>query len=454
MPTTINPYTGKKEKTYPAMEPAEVTEIIAATHKTFLSYRHTGMDERAGWLREAAKQLYDRKEELARLMVKEMGKLLTAAEAEIEKCAWNCLFYADNAERFLQPEFVATDASKSYVSHEPLGVVLAIMPWNFPFWQVFRFAAPALMAGNTAVLKHASNVPGCAMAIEDIFRSAGFPENAFRTLLIPSEQVEEVIANRLVRAVTLTGSEAAGREVAAAAGRHLKKVVLELGGSDPYLILEDADLDLAAQVCARGRLLNNGQSCIGAKRFIAVEEVYEDFLERFRQRMEEAVMGDPMDPRTDLGPLARKDLRDQLHEQVQASIRNGARCLIGGEIPDRPGAFYPPTILTEVRKDMPAYSEELFGPVASVIRAWDEEEAILIANDTDFGLGAAVFTRDVARGERIAREKLEAGCCFVNAMVKSDPRLPFGGIKDSGYGRELSHQGIKAFVNIKTVYIA
>lgn len=454
MISVINPATGREERTFEEMSEAAVAEKITQAYTAHQQLAAMSFAARADCMRKAGKILYDRQEEFATLMSREMGKVRTQARAEVEKCAWNCLYYADHAERFLQDEFVATDAAKSYVHHEPLGVILAIMPWNFPFWQVIRFAAPALMAGNTALLKHASNVPGCALALEEIFRDAGFPQGAFSALLIPTESVESIIAHRLVRAVTLTGSTRAGAAVGAAAGKYLKKTVLELGGSDPYLILADADLELAAQVCTRSRMQNNGQSCIAAKRFIVVKEVYDDFLALLVEKMKAYEMGDPLDDTTQLGPLARTDLRDELHEQVQRSIELGAHCILGGKVPARPGAFYPPTILTEVRKDSPAYHEELFGPVASVIKAWDEEEAILIANDTDFGLGAAVFSRDTDRAERIAREQLRAGCVFVNGMVKSDPRLPFGGIKDSGYGRELSHQGIKEFVNIKTVYLA
>lgn len=454
MISVINPATGQQERTFEEMSEPAVAERITLAHTAHQTLARTTFAQRAEWMRKAGKILYDRQEEFATLMTREMGKVRKQARAEVEKCAWNCLYYADHAEGFLRDEFVATDAAKSYVHHEPLGVILAVMPWNFPFWQVVRFAAPALMAGNTALLKHASNVPGCALALEEIFREAGFPTGAFSALLIPTEAVEGVIAHRLVRAVTLTGSERAGAAVAAAAGKHLKKAVLELGGSDPYLVLADADLELAAQVCTRSRMQNNGQSCIAAKRFIVVREVYEDFLALLIEKMEAYEMGDPLDDQTMLGPLARADLRDELHNQVKRSLELGAHCVLGGYIPERAGAYYPPTILTEVRKDSPAYHEELFGPVASVIKAWDEEEAIMIANDTDFGLGGAVFSRDTERAERIAREQLRAGCVFVNSMVKSDPRLPFGGIKDSGFGRELSHHGLKEFVNIKTVYLA
>jgi succinate-semialdehyde dehydrogenase / glutarate-semialdehyde dehydrogenase len=355
---------------------------------------------------------------------------------------------------FLAPEPAEGSASKSFVTFQPIGVVLAVMPWNFPFWQVFRFAAPALMAGNAGLLKHASNVPGCALAIEDVFRKAGFPEHLFKTLLVGSSAVDAIIAHPLVRAVTLTGSGPAGRAVAKKAGEMLKKSVLELGGADAYLVLEDADIAFAARACAAGRLINSGQSCIAAKRFIVVESVLKAFEKAFVKEMADTKVGDPLLLETEVGPLARVDLRDALHEQVEKSIAKGARRLLGGKVPDGPGAFYPPTVLTDLRPGMPAYEEELFGPVASVIPAKDEAEAITVANSSVFGLGGGVFTRDLARGERIAAEAIEAGSVCVNATVVSDPRLPFGGVKESGYGRELSHYGIKEFVNIKTVVVA
>ena len=368
------------------------------------------------------------------------------------KCALNCDYYAEHARTHLAVEPVSTEASKSYIAFEPLGVVLAVMPWNFPFWQVFRFAAPALMAGNAGVLKHASNVPGCALAIEKVFVDAGFPKGIFRTLLIGSKQVKSVIENPLVSAVTLTGSTPAGKAVASQAGAVIKKAVLELGGSDPYIVLEDADLELAVTTCATSRLINSGQSCVNAKRFIVVEPLVAAFTEKLVAAMRAKKMGDPLADGTDIGPQARPDLRDELHKQVRDSVAKGARLLLGGEIPPGKGSFYPPTVLADVKKGMPAYDEELFGPVASIVEARDEADAIRIANDSIFGLGAAVFTRDAARGERVARE-LEAGCTFVNALVASDPRLPFGGIKESGYGRELGTYGIKEFVNMKTVYV-
>ncbi|MFZ1954589.1 MAG: NAD-dependent succinate-semialdehyde dehydrogenase [Desulfobacterales bacterium] len=449
----VNPATGEKINTYLEMTPDEVESRICRAHQSFVDWKTRTFSERAELMKQAAGVLRDKAGEFARLMALEMGKPVRDGRPEIEKCAWVCDYYAERAEAILSPEIIATDAAKSYVTFQPLGVVLAVMPWNYPFWQVFRFAVPALMAGNAGVLKHSANVPGCALAIEDVFRQAGFPENIFQTLMIGGERVEKVIENPLVKAVTLTGSKPAGQAVAATAGRLLKKSVLELGGSDPYIVLEDADLDAAAAACAASRLLNSGQSCIAAKRFVVVEAVRQSFEALLVDQMRARKMGDPLVESVEIGPQARFDLRDDLHRQVRQSVEKGARCLLGGKLPDGPGAFYPPTVLTDVHKGMPAYDEETFGPVAAVIGVKDEKEAIRIANDTVFGLGAAVFTRDIARGERIAATALDAGSCFVNAFVKSDPRLPFGGIKESGYGRELSHYGIKEFVNIKTVYV-
>ena len=453
MQDVIDPATGKKIRSFKEMGNKKINKAIQLTHNTFQHWKHTPMEERAQRLREVARVLEEGKEAYAMLITREMGKCLREARSEIEKCAWVCLYYAQNAERFLQDEFVSTDAAKSYVAYRPLGPLLGIMPWNFPFWQVFRFAAPNLMAGNTILLKHAPNVPGCAEALEEIFKKAGYPENAFTTLHIDVKKTKKVIQNPLVTAVTLTGSVGAGRAVAAQAGKVGKKTVLELGGSDPYLILEDADIEHAAAVCAKSRLLNSGQSCIGAKRFIVMKAVYNKFLDAFQEHMAAARMGDPIDESTRLGPIARADLREQLHRQVKGSLKKGAKKLIGGKIPKGKGFFYPPTILTQVNRGCPAYHEELFGPVASVFKVKDEREAVQLANDTSYGLGAAVFTKDTERGEKLAREHLQAGACFVNESVKSDPRLPFGGIKDSGFGRELSHYGLREFTNHKTVYI-
>ncbi len=449
----VNPATGETVVTYQEMSPGDAAIAVDAAHQAFLGWRGVGFPERAALMRKAAEQLRTQEKRLARLMAEEMGKPLRDGRAEVAKCASVCEYYAGQAPLFLADEAIETEAARSYVAFRPLGVVLAVMPWNFPLWQVFRFAAPALMAGNAGVLKHSSNVPGCALAIEGIFRQAGFPEDIFRTLMIGSGQVEAVISNPQVKAVTLTGSTPAGQAVASTAGRMLKKTVLELGGSDPYLILEDADLEQAADACAVSRLINAGQSCIAAKRFIVVEAVREPFEKLLGERLAARTMGDPLDEGTDFGPQARMDLRDELHQQVSRSVELGAICLLGGAIPQRPGAWYPATLLSGVKKGMPAYEEEMFGPVAAVIGVADEAEAIRVANDSIFGLGAAVFTGDSARGDRIAREELEAGCCFVNEFVRSDPRLPFGGVKESGYGRELSSFGIREFVNIKTVYV-
>jgi succinate-semialdehyde dehydrogenase/glutarate-semialdehyde dehydrogenase len=451
--TAVNPATGETLGHYPEMDPAAVREAIRGAHAAFLEWRKRDFASRAGLLRRTAGILREDAIRLAGLMASEMGKPVRDGSAEVSKCAAACEYYADNGGRFLAPERVATEAKASYVTFNPLGVVLAVMPWNFPFWQVFRFAAPALMAGNACLLKHAANVPGCAAAIEEVFLRAGFPDGLFRNLPVGNGQVDAILENGYVRAVTLTGSVAAGRAVAAKAGSLLKKSVMELGGSDPYLILADADVEAAARICAQSRLINSGQSCVAAKRFLAVDSVRARFETAFVAAMEAAKTGDPMSERTALGPMARRDLRDDLHKQVRASLAMGARLLLGGNVPEGPGAFYPPTVLTDVRAGMPAYEEELFGPVAAIIPVKDEAEAIKVANDGKFGLGAAVFTRDRARGERIASEDLEAGMCFVNALVKSDPRLPFGGIKDSGFGRELSHFGIREFVNVKTVYV-
>ena len=451
--TAINPATGETVAEYSPTSSPDMRAALRAGDKAWQTWRRTSFPERARLLVVVGQLLRARADRYGRLMALEMGKPIAGGRAEVEKCATACDYYAQHAERFLADEMIATDASRSYVHHEPIGAVLAIMPWNFPFWQVVRFAAPTLMAGNVALLKHAANVPGCAIAIEELFRDAGFPTGVFQNLLIDHVQLRSVIRHPAVAAVTLTGSTRAGRAVAKQAGDHLKKTVLELGGSDPYLILEDADLELAVEACVTSRLINSGQSCIAAKRFIVVDTVRAEFEERFVVRMTQAKMGDPLDESNTVGPQARRDLRDALQAQVEQSLAQGARCLLGGVVPPGPGAFYPPTVLTDVAKGMAAYGEELFGPVAAIIPARNEKAAIKVANDTRFGLGAAVFTRDVARGERIAAQELAAGSCFVNAFVRSDSRLPFGGIKESGYGRELSHHSLREFVNVKTVYV-
>jgi succinate-semialdehyde dehydrogenase/glutarate-semialdehyde dehydrogenase len=450
--TTSNPATDEELETYTLHTDEEVEKLILRANRVFQDWKKTSYDHRSKLMLKAADVLQEYKEEYAKMMTLEMGKTYASAKAEVEKCAWVCKYYAENAESFLADEEVVTDATMSKICYRPLGTVLSVMPWNYPLWQVFRFAAPALMAGNAGILKHASNVPGSALNIEAVFEKAGFPKGLFTTLLISSGQVENVLNNPLVKAATLTGSGPAGTAVASEAGKRIKKTVLELGGSDPYIILEDANIDLAVEQCAESRLLNTGQSCIGAKRFIVVEPVYDEFLEKFKKRMARVSIGNPMED-VDMGPMARKDLRDEVHDQVERSAAEGAEVILGGEIPKGIGAFYPATILTNVKHGMPAYHEEIFGPVASVIKVKDEEEAIKIANDTDFGLGACVFTKNLEKGRRIAEDELDAGCCFVNQYVKSDPRLPFGGIKESGYGRELSYLGIREFVNIKTVYI-
>ncbi|HEX6203349.1 MAG TPA: NAD-dependent succinate-semialdehyde dehydrogenase [Thermoanaerobaculia bacterium] len=450
---SINPATGETIETYDEMSGEEVAAVVEACHEAQRGWRQTGLAHRAEKMRRAAELLRERKEELARLMAREMGKPVTGGRSEVDKCAWVCEHYAEHAETMLADREVATEARRSFVAHQPLGVVLAVMPWNFPFWQVFRFAAPGLAAGNGAVLKHASNVFGCALAIEGIFRDAGFPEGLFRALLIGSRAVDAVIEHPRVAAVTLTGSTAAGAAVAAKAGSRIKKTVLELGGSDPYLVLDDADLEAAAETCVNSRLINSGQSCIAAKRFLVVEAVYADFERLFVEKMAAKRMGDPFDEASHLGPQARRDLRDDVHQQVRRSVDAGARLALGGEVPDGPGAYYPPTVLTGVRPGMAAFDEEVFGPAAALVRVAGEDEAVELANRSEYGLGAAVFTRDRGRGEAVAR-RLEAGCCFVNAEVKSDPRLPFGGIKSSGYGRELGEVGIREFVNVKTVWVA
>ncbi|MEJ5263171.1 MAG: NAD-dependent succinate-semialdehyde dehydrogenase [Ignavibacterium sp.] len=450
---SINPANNQVIKTYQEISDNELSVLLNNMQSAFEDWKTKSFNFRASLMKTAAEILRSKREEYSRLMTLEMGKPIVQSRAEIDKCAWVCEYYADNAENFLQDEFVQTDASKSFVTFQPLGVVLAVMPWNFPFWQVFRFAAPTLMAGNVGLLKHASNVSGCSLAIEEIFSEAGFPEFVFKSIILGSSRVKELISNPIVQAVSLTGSVPAGKSVAAAVGSYIKKTLLELGGSDPYVVLEDADLSETVQTCVASRLINGGQSCIAAKRFIVVEKVYDKFVEMYVDYMKQKKMGDPFDESNDIGPQASAKLRDELHDQVLRSINSGAKLLLGGFIPDLPGAYYPPTVLAEVKPGMPAFDEELFGPVAAIIKAVDETDAINLANKSVFGLGAAVFTKDTAKGEKIAREKLNAGSCFVNQFVRSDPRLPFGGIKESGYGRELSIFGIREFVNIKTVVV-
>lgn len=452
--TAINPATGARLPGPASTSIAEALSRTARAAEVQRKWAAMSFAERASRLLEMAQRLRDEAEKHAAIMTREMGKPVSSARKEVEKCAWVCEFYAEHGESFLSPQSIESDAEHSYVCFPPLGVVLAVMPWNFPYWQVFRFAAPALMAGNGAILKHASNVPGCALAIEQLFRDAGFPEGLFATVLIAGKDVAELITSPDIAAVTLTGSTPAGSAVAAEAGRQLKKSVLELGGSDPYVVLEDADLPKAADACVASRLVNTGQSCIAAKRFIVVEAVQQAFQDCVLERLRQVTWGDPQSPETELGPMAREDLRDELHEQVRRSIAAGARCLLGGEVPDRSGAWYPPTLLVDVTPGMPAFDEELFGPVAVIVPARDCAHALQLANQSDYGLGAAVFTANIEQGKKIAEQSLEAGFCAVNDFVRSDPRLPFGGIKRSGYGRELSSFGIREFVNTKTVYIA
>ncbi len=449
---SINPAT---EEVLGSFEPHSDTQIDQALNQAITAlrdWRGAGFTERARLMRLAAGRLRAGKNRLGALITKEMGKPIGESEAEIEKCAWNCDYYADNAEAILSDDVRESSARESYIQYAPFGVVLAIMPWNFPFWQVFRFAAPALMAGNAAVLKHASNVPQCALAIEGVFKDAGFPAGIFRTLLVPGSAARALVEDPRISAITLTGSETAGGETASVAGRALKKTVLELGGSDPFLVLADADLDEAVRTGVRSRYQNTGQSCIAAKRFVVAGEVYSRFCERFVETVRALKVGDPMDPATQIGPLARRDLLDSLEEQVKSSVNAGARLLIGGSRRTGLGYFFEPTVLSDVRPDMAAGCEEVFGPVAAIIRAADETDAVKIANDSPYGLGASLWTANLELARRMARE-IEAGQVFVNGMVMSDPRLPFGGVKRSGYGRELSDFGIREFVNIQTVWI-
>ncbi len=450
---SVNPATGEVLETFEETAPAAIDDILERADVASREWRRRPVTERAERLRAAGRVLRERKDEYARTMALEMGKPLAQGVGEAEKCAWVCDFYAEHGATLLADEPRPSDATRSYVRFEALGPVLAIMPWNFPFWQVFRFAAPALVAGNASILKHAPNVPRCAVEIETVFHDAGFPDGLFRAVFLSNEGAGRVIADGRVRAVTLTGSDRAGSQVAEQAGRHLKKTVLELGGSDPFIVLDDADLERAAATAAEARLINSGQSCIAAKRFIVVDHVADAFLERFTTAMRARKVGDPLDPATQVGPQARLDLREKLHSQVQESVKRGAQVILGGQLPVGRGAFYPPTVLFAVEPGMPVFDQETFGPVAAVIRAKDEVDAIRVANASAYGLGAAVWTRDAQRGERVARE-IEAGSVYVNGLVKSDPRLPFGGVKRSGYGRELSKEGLREFVNVKTVWVA
>ncbi len=449
---SFNPTTNKIIEAYTSWDAATLASSLEEAHAAQQRWAHTSFAQRMEILREVAIHLRVQRDRYAELITHEMGKLLRESRSEIEKCASACDFYAQHAETFLAPEAISSDAGKSYVAYYPLGVVLAVMPWNFPFWQVFRAAAPALMAGNAVVLKHASNVPQCALALAEIFRQSGLPQGLFTTLMIEADQVADAIASPHVQAVTLTGSEMAGRKVAATAGQHLKKSVLELGGSDPFIVLHDADIEFTANMAVASRFLNCGQSCIAAKRFIVVPQIAETFLQAFKKAVEALKLGDPLQDTTDIGPMARLDLRESLHQQVTDSIAQGAVAVTGCQPAPRDGFFYQPSILDQVTPKTRAYHEELFGPVAIVIRAADEEDAIRIANATRFGLGSSVWSKDVARAEYLATQ-IQAGSTFINGIVKSDARLPFGGIKASGYGRELSHHGIHEFVNTKTVWI-
>lgn len=449
---TVNPATGQPLRTFEPLTDSQIEEKLQRATEAFSRYRQIPFDQRARLLAQAAVELERGKERYARLMTTEMGKTLRSAVEEVLKCARACRYYAENGQRMLRADEVRTETSRSFVRYQPLGPVLAVMPWNFPFWQVFRFAAPSLMAGNVGLLKHASNVPQCALAIEDVFRRAGFAEGVFQTLLVGSAVVEKILEDPRVKAVTLTGSEAAGRSVAAIAGRQIKKSVLELGGSDPFIVRPSADLERVIPLAVEARVINNGQSCIAAKRFLVADQIAEEFQRRFVQRMEQLRVGDPMDEATELGPLATAEIAAGLHEQVQRSVAAGARVLTGGGPLDRKGYYYAPTVLTDIPRKCPAYSEELFGPVASLFRVRDVDEAIRLANDVSFGLGCSVWTNDRSEQARFI-EAIDAGMVFINGMVASDPRLPFGGVKQSGYGRELGIFGIREFVNVKTVWI-
>ena len=449
---SINPATDEKISEYDRITSTEALEIIAASKKEFHLWKQKTFEERAKLMYALADVLDANKEEYAQLATREMGKVIGQARKEVEKCAWICRYYAEHTSTLLANETVKTEAVKSYVTFQPIGVILAVMPWNFPFYQAIRFAAPSLMAGNTGVLKHASNVQGCAFAIEDAFIKAGFPKGVFTNLNVDSKDVKTLIEDKNIAAITLTGSDAAGRSIASIAGQNLKKTVMELGGSDAYIVLDDVDLEKATDLATLGRLQNNGQTCIAAKRFIVHDAIYDDFVALFTKKMKAAKMGDPTSADSYYGPMARLDLRDELHQQVQKTIQQGGRLVLGGTIPEGRGAYYPASILVDLKPGMEAFDNELFGPVASVIRAKDDAHAVELANNSQFGLGSGVFTKDIQRGEKLALQ-LEAGSSFVNKLVVSDPRLPFGGIKNSGYGRELAAYGIREFVNTKTIWI-
>ncbi len=448
-----NPYTEEVWKEYASAEGAYVESQLQHLHQAFLKWRESSFRERADAIRKVAQHLRQSKEAYVQLITTEMGKPITQARAEVEKCAWACEYFAENAESMLRPMEVLTDARKSYVAFQPLGVILAIMPWNFPLWQVFRFAVPAIMAGNTVLLKPAPNTPTCGLAVVEAFRQAGLPFDLLRVVLVEVEQIPDLIRHPLVAGVTLTGSPRAGRAVAQIAGEALKKCVLELGGSDPAIVLRDANLELAVAQCLQGRYINSGQSCIATKRILVESPLHEAFVERFVEGSRQQVMGDPMDEATTIGPLARADLRENLHRQVRQSLEAGARVLLGGDLPEGRGYFYPPTVMVDITPEMPVWNEETFGPVTPIVPVSSRYEAVQRANESRYGLGASVFTENIRLGEEIARDRLEAGNCFVNHFVFSDPRLPFGGIKESGFGRELGLFGIHEFVNIKTVYI-
>ncbi len=451
---SINPATGFDAYSFNASSVEELEEMLNVSGRTFEVWSRASFEERSELVFRIAGVLEKKKGHLARMMAEEMGKLYSAGVAEIEKCAFLCRYFAENAESMLEDEIVETEAKKSYISYRPSGVILAVMPWNFPFWQVLRCAVPAIMAGNTVVLKHSSLVPACAVEIEKIFREANAPAGVFKTLLIPNDLTEYCIAHPVVTAVSFTGSTEAGRVVASLSGKHLKKSVLELGGSDPYVVLNDADVSHAVKTCVESRMINSGQSCIAAKRFIVDQHIHDVFRDKFVEEMKKLIMGFPMAEPTHLGPLASVKLRDQLHDQVMKSVAMGAKIETGAYKPASPGAFYPPTVLSNVQPGMPAFDEELFGPVAAIIKAEDEVDAIMLANDSSFGLGAAVFSRDIEYAEKVAKDLIDAGVVFINEAVKSDPRLPFGGVKQSGYGRELSMVGMREFCNVKTVYIS